>query len=441
MKLKICLMGLLCLFFRLSAQNLIPPTGIKIGEKIPDIVISQIINYSAGSARLSDFKDKVIVLDFWATWCSSCIANFPKLYALKNKYPTQLQVLLVDSRITRDNEQMVRAFMEKRKLQYRLPSVVNDTSLIRLFPHQSMPHCVLIKNNVVLAITGADGITGETIAKFIEGKGSPLFVKADRKYDDRLPLFAGGNGGGPANYLYRSVLLGKVDNLPNSLGFTPAGNGLYRGAHVLNSPLPLLYTYAFHEFAAYKANRVILCAPHSANTLFDSVTALGLTNKLFTYESIFPPQSREEGLEIMQSDLFRYFRLKVDSQYRDTTCYMLKLAPNRRPRKADSLLKAETNIREHSGAPVYYTNLPIKGLANLLENEYHSFFIDDTQYLENVDLRLPADLLNFTALSKSLSEQGLSLEKGKRKISFLVLTEQPRASRFNKSINQSNLTK
>ncbi|MFN9077699.1 MAG: TlpA family protein disulfide reductase, partial [bacterium] len=36
---------------------------------------------------LSELKGKVVVLDFWATWCGPCIASFPKLVELRKSYP------------------------------------------------------------------------------------------------------------------------------------------------------------------------------------------------------------------------------------------------------------------------------------------------------------------------------------------------------------------
>ena len=43
-------------------------------------------NLKAEKVKLSDYKGKVIVLDFWATWCGPCRASFPKMQELVEKY-------------------------------------------------------------------------------------------------------------------------------------------------------------------------------------------------------------------------------------------------------------------------------------------------------------------------------------------------------------------
>src|SRR5882757_3047204 len=97
----------LCLLFVASfdicfcQQQAIQP--ISVGDRVPDVSL-RMVNYPSPVAKLSQFRGKYILVDFWATWCYSCIQKFPKLDTLQKKYKPQLQVLLVNDKTTGDDE-------------------------------------------------------------------------------------------------------------------------------------------------------------------------------------------------------------------------------------------------------------------------------------------------------------------------------------------------
>src|SRR5215470_12024885 len=65
---------------------------------------------------LAEFKNKVTLLNFWATWCGPCRAEIPDLVGLQNKYKDQLQIigLVVDD----DDQEAIRKFVEKFRINY-----------------------------------------------------------------------------------------------------------------------------------------------------------------------------------------------------------------------------------------------------------------------------------------------------------------------------------
>ena len=66
--------------------------------------------------RLSDFKGKVILLDFWATWCVPCQTEVPRFIAFQNKYGDQgFQVIGISMD---DTPYPVRKFYAQYKLNY-----------------------------------------------------------------------------------------------------------------------------------------------------------------------------------------------------------------------------------------------------------------------------------------------------------------------------------
>jgi thiol-disulfide isomerase/thioredoxin len=65
---------------------------------------------------LADYKSKVILLNFWATWCGPCRAEIPDLVELQSKYKDQLQVigLVVDD----DDQEAIKKFVEEFRINY-----------------------------------------------------------------------------------------------------------------------------------------------------------------------------------------------------------------------------------------------------------------------------------------------------------------------------------
>jgi thiol-disulfide isomerase/thioredoxin len=79
------------------------------GEKAPDFDLPAI----AGGAqlRLSDFRGKVVLVDFWATWCAPCISALPELEALSRKMAGQPFAIL--SVNTDADDLRLRAFLAR----------------------------------------------------------------------------------------------------------------------------------------------------------------------------------------------------------------------------------------------------------------------------------------------------------------------------------------
>jgi thiol-disulfide isomerase/thioredoxin len=75
-------------------------------------------------------RGKVVILNFWATWCGPCRAEIPDLVALQEKYRDQVVVLGVSE--DEAGPEVVRQFADKFKVNY--PIVMKTPELGRLFP-------------------------------------------------------------------------------------------------------------------------------------------------------------------------------------------------------------------------------------------------------------------------------------------------------------------
>ncbi len=78
--------------------------------KLPDI--------NGKTISLSDFKGKVVIVDFWATWCSPCKMEIPGFVKLQEKYKDDLVVIGIS--LDQNGPQTVVPFAKDYKINYHI---------------------------------------------------------------------------------------------------------------------------------------------------------------------------------------------------------------------------------------------------------------------------------------------------------------------------------
>jgi thiol-disulfide isomerase/thioredoxin len=98
-------------------------------------------------AALSDYKGKVVVLDFYATWCEPCRAETPHLVRLQNEFgPKGLQVIGLNVGGDEDREK-VPAYAKEFNIQYPLAYPDDDLVTKYLSDNENIPQSFVFDRN------------------------------------------------------------------------------------------------------------------------------------------------------------------------------------------------------------------------------------------------------------------------------------------------------
>jgi len=80
---------------------------------------------NGNDVTISDYAGKVVLIDFWETWCGPCLQVFPAMDSLKSEYPDSFEVITVNL-LDADTQADIEQFIEKNEYDFVYSMDVNN---------------------------------------------------------------------------------------------------------------------------------------------------------------------------------------------------------------------------------------------------------------------------------------------------------------------------
>lgn len=117
---------------------------LQTGDAAPDFTAE----LSDGSSiTLSEQTDKVVLLNFWATWCGPCVGEMPAFEKLNEEYGDEVVVLAVNSM---EDKETVNQFIEENGYTFPIAYDVEGAIGVK-YPTAGIPYTLVIGKDGVIA--------------------------------------------------------------------------------------------------------------------------------------------------------------------------------------------------------------------------------------------------------------------------------------------------
>ena len=118
--------------------------------------------------RLSDYRGKWVLVNFWATWCAPCLEELPALSALYNAHK-DTDLVVIGVAMEYPSSQVVMDFLKDHSLPY--PIVLGDHKMAKqIGPIEALPTSYLFDQTGNLAGSQSGTVTKESVEKFISSR-------------------------------------------------------------------------------------------------------------------------------------------------------------------------------------------------------------------------------------------------------------------------------
>jgi uncharacterized protein (TIGR03435 family) len=387
------------------ALSICASAQVKVGQNVPSFKFTTVLNSPVKKTNIEDFKGKVVILEFWATYCGPCITAMTHLQELQKQFKGKLQVITVST----EKEKRIKQFIAT--IPSNLWFAVDTADELRaVFPYHTIPHTVLIDGGgKVVAITEPVNITAKIITAVIAGKPINLSLKEDNMIEDPAKAYFSAADTVQSRLLIQPEIKG-VSSMSRT--YPTDSNFKKRRITLFNLPLEAIYRIAYND---QPYGRVLDLTPKEN-------IKQNKTN--YCIDLIVPKGHENELMPTLIKELQLRFDLKAAIEKRNKEVYLLKIADTAKIKQLKQSADKEETFGGSNGA-FSGQSVKLSKIADYLEGFglVKMPVVDETGLDVRYDIEFNYQPEKKGSLTDALTALGVKLEKGERDIDMLVFRQ------------------
>lgn len=148
----------------------VPETTEPIDYTVPDVTI---LDWDGNEVKISDFRGKPVILNFWASWCGPCKSEMPEFEEAYRKYGDEIYFVMVNCTGGRETLESAKAFIEESG--YTFPVYFDTTyEAASAYGASSIPLTYFIDAEGYAIAYGQGALDAETLQRGVDMLYTPV---------------------------------------------------------------------------------------------------------------------------------------------------------------------------------------------------------------------------------------------------------------------------